>query len=106
MKRTKFVDGGPLDGTVRFFMDHSLPADGWEITVNAHSYTFDAAELKFRYRGRWQNITIGNSLLTYRTFGEALRQLCQLQAVGAISQVESLEYQAQIKKGLFCGHVQ
>lgn len=105
MKAVAFV-GGPVDGTVRFFKSDQLPVDGWEVTINAHSYTLDRTELRFRYRGRWQNITIGNSLLTYRTFGEALRQLGQLQAVGAISATESLEYQAQIKKGLFCGHVQ
>ncbi len=104
MNRIEFVGGGPIDGSKQWFKP--VPQDGFEITMNAHSYTFDFAAFRFIYRGRWRNLTIGNSLLTYRTFGEALRQLGQLQTVGAISPTESLEYQAQIKKGFLHGHVQ
>lgn len=94
----EFTGGGPLDGKeVKFDL---LPRDGWEITNNDHSYVFSASELAFLYCGRWRSFTIGNSLLTYRTFGEALRQLGQLQTVGAISAAESLEYQAEIKEEL------
>jgi len=95
----EFTDGGPLDGEEQVFS--SLPENNEETTFNRYSYTFDAEEWKFRYKGRWRNLTIGNSLLTYRTFGEALRQLGQLQAVGAISAAESLEYQAKVKEELF-----
>jgi len=103
MHYIEFIGGGPLDGDVMRF--DVLPRDDWEITSNAHSYTFNAAEERFEYQQRWRNITIGNSLLTYRTFGEALRQLGQLQVVGAISAAESLDYQALIKKGLRRGHI-
>jgi len=91
--------GGPLDGLEQIF--EFLPEHGWEVTSNAHSYTFDVEGWIFRYCGLWRGITIGNSLLRYRTFGEAVRQLRQLQTVGAISLTECLEYQAKVKEELF-----
>ena len=90
--------GGPMDGVQEQFAE--LPADGTEICRNCHSYTFNFTEWQFDYRGRWRHIEIGPSLLTYRTFAEALRQLGQLQFVGAITAAESLEFQARIKEGL------
>jgi len=102
-----FVGGGPLDGAERRY--HELPPEGEEVLVTrrrcdqprSHSYTFDAEEWKFRYRGQWRSLSLGKSSLRYRTFGEALRQLGQLQFSGAISAAECLEYQARIKEELF-----
>ena len=101
-----FTGGGPVDGAARTYT--RLPPDGEEILVTrrrceqarSHSYTFDAEEWKFRYRGQWRSMSLGKSSLRYRTFGEALRQLGQLQFSGAISAAESLEYQARIKSEL------
>ena len=98
--KIEFVGGGPADGAKKLHPEKKLPPDGWEVTFNKHSYTFDSEALKFRYRGRWRNITIRNSLLTYRTFGEAARQLCQLQFSGAISAKECLDFQALVKMEL------
>ncbi len=101
-----FTGGGPLDGASRTY--HRLPPEGEEILITrrrseqprSHSYTFDAEEWKFRYRGQWRSLSLGKSSLRYRTFCEALRQLGQLQFSGAISAAESLEYQARIKEEL------
>jgi hypothetical protein len=87
--------GGPLDGDEQLFA--KLPAHDYEIVHESHSYCFDFHEGRFTYRGRWRHLDLGRSLLTYRTFGEALRQLGQLQTVGAISAKESLAFQARIK---------
>ena len=91
--------GGPLDGDTH--QCSVLPQDGSELLYATHSYIFNFDEWQFDYRGRWRHIEIGNSLLTYRTYGEALRQLGQLQFTGAITAAESLEYQARIKGELF-----
>ena len=93
--RIEFGNGGPLDGYSRLFF--ALPAHGDELTHEGHSYCFDVHQWMFTYRGRWRNITLGTSLLTYRTLDEALRQLDQLQLAGAITADKSLEIQARIK---------
>jgi len=95
----EFTGGGPLDGRDQVFQ--LLPTNGDEITFNAHSYTFDISEWKFRYQGRWRQISMGYSWLSYRTYEEASRQLSQLRAVGAISSTERLQYQAQVINDLF-----
>lgn len=97
--RIQFIGGGPLDGKRHFMAD--LPADGWEVTINCHSYTFNATEKRFEYRGRWRHIDLGKSLLVYRTLDEAIRQLGQLRCDGAITPAEYLKYQAQVKRELF-----
>lgn len=91
--------GGPLDGETQ--LSSVLPKDGSEFLYATHSYTFNFTEWQYDYRGRWRHIEIGNSLVTYRTFAEAVRQLGQLQFTGVISASESLDYQARIKGELY-----
>lgn len=95
----EFVGGGPMDGNREVF--RRLLKDGHELVQDRHSYTFNLSKRRFEYRGRWRHIEIDDALLTYRTFDEALRQLMQLQFVGAITKDESLGYEARIKRELF-----
>lgn len=90
--------GGPLDGSHQIVT--AIPAEGDEILHEGHSYCFSLDECRFQYKGRWRHFELGTHLITYRTFGEALRHLGRLQFTGVISASESLELQARIKAEL------